>query len=592
MKKKLLLMLTLILAALPAFSETKEVDIKTLFDNNGSTSRFSSTATSKTSGDFTFSFTKTGSGTYQYNGRSYKPLSGIQMGAGNTMEITCKEGTGIKISKLVFALHANTSATSAVINNDEVTVSGSTLTWEGTPAETITMKTPDDIESNQLIFTSVELTYSQSGESTTTPAPVITPKSGSYFGNLTVTITPGEGSPEGTAIYYTNGYYSMSINDVENPTSSSTPYTEPLILTPNSRKQVVKVIAVAPGMDPSEVVFGDYTVTAVNSCNSIRNYLASAIEGSSNVYEIATECTVVYQNGQVLFVTDGFNGLYICNAPSGKYKEGDVISGFNGRYASYRTQSGMIGITDSFKDAIRNESYSWTNATYANLSPIYADTNSYPYAVNTVYFDNKAQSEDENNPLIGSLVFANGDKVALYNTNDLSNLGLSTMTNEVEFPAEAGWYNVKGVTSLYNTESMFIPFSFETAVADKTAVPVFSPEAGTLNAAFELSISSETPDAYVRYTLDGTEPSMESPVLSDQIIIDKQTTVKAFAVAQGFLPSEVETAEYQIKTGIDGIDAEDGEAEYFDLLGRRVNNPADGLYIKRANGASTKVLVK
>ena len=589
MKKKLLFMLTLILAALPAFSDKKDVDIKTLFGNNGSIARFSSTSSSKTSGDFTFTFTKTGAGTYQYNGRSYKPLSGIQMGAGNTMEITCKEGTGIKISKLVFALHANTNATSAVINGDDVTVSGSSLTWEGTPSETITMKT-GDIGSDQLIFTSVELTYSQSGESTTTPAPVISPKSGSYFGNLTVTITPGEGSPEGTVIYYTNGYYSMSINDVENPTSSSTQYTEPLVLTPNSRKQVVKAIAIAPGKDPSEVVFGDYTVTAVYSCNSIRQYLTSAIEG--NVYEMAAECTVVYQNGQVLFVTDGFNGLYICNAPSGKYKEGDVISGFTGRYASYRTQSGMMGITDSFKDAIRNESYTWTNATYANLSPIYADTNSFPYAVNTVYFDNKAQSEDENNPVIGSLVFANGDKVALYNTNDLSNLGLSTMANTVDFPVEAGWYDVKGVTSLYNTESMFIPFSFVAATAEKTADPVFQPESGKYEVPFDVTVTSATEGAVIRYTDDESVPTMDSPLLTDKLTIDRDVTLKAFAVAQGYLPSEVIEVVYSKKTGIESIDADAADAEYFDMLGRRVSNPADGLYIKRANGATTKVLVK
>lgn len=91
MKKKLLFMLTLVLAALPAFSDTKIVDIATLFGNAKSIAKFGTTTTKKESGEFIFSFTKTGASTsvYQYNGRTYNP-AGIQMAPGNTMLISGK----------------------------------------------------------------------------------------------------------------------------------------------------------------------------------------------------------------------------------------------------------------------------------------------------------------------------------------------------------------------------------------------------------------------------------------------------------------------------------------------------------------------
>ena len=45
-------------------------------------------------------------------------------------------------------------------------------------------------------------------------------------------------------------------------------------------------------------------------------------------------------------------------------------------------------------------------------------------------------------------------------------------------------------------------------------------------------------------------------------------------------------------TAITEIEAVEGEVEYFDLMGRRVENPANGLYIRRSAGKVEKVFVK
>lgn len=46
------------------------------------------------------------------------------------------------------------------------------------------------------------------------------------------------------------------------------------------------------------------------------------------------------------------------------------------------------------------------------------------------------------------------------------------------------------------------------------------------------------------------------------------------------------------ETGVEVIEAEEGDAEYFNLQGVRVQNPERGIYIKIANGKASKVLVK
>lgn len=388
MKKKLLLMLMLVLVTMPAFSDVVDVDIKSLFGNRTSNLNFSATPTTKEHGDIQFVFTKSGTNVFGYDPRTFKPLAGINMmGEGNTMAVSGKTGTSITISKVVLNLFSSNEATAVKVNDVEYPVSGSTFTWEGAPSATVTFADP----TGKLKFTSLQVTYS--GISNSTPMPVITPESGTYYNSLEVTIAPGEGSPEGTKIYYVTEAYSI-IGNVPDPTVESTEYTGPIVLNYGERNQVVKAIAVAPGMDPSGMVFKDYSIKSATPCSSIYQFILNASGNQSMFYMMEKECTVLYQNGPVMFVTDGDNTLYIANVPAGKYKEGDVISGFYGKYTDFRSQAGMLATADSFKDAIRNEPYVWKNCTYTDLTNTSLYSNCSPYAVNTVWFQRNMEAED------------------------------------------------------------------------------------------------------------------------------------------------------------------------------------------------------
>ena len=92
--------------------------------------------------------------------------------------------------------------------------------------------------------------------------------------------------------------------------------------------------------------------------------------------------------------------------------------------------------------------------------------------------------------------------------------------------------------------------TFEVVVAPgEVAKPVFTPAAGTYNAAQNVTIACETEGASIYYTLDGTEPTASSTKYTAAIVLDSDGThtIKAVAIL-GAKPSEIVTAEYKIMT--------------------------------------------
>ncbi len=78
------------------------------------------------------------------------------------------------------------------------------------------------------------------------------------------------------------------------------------------------------------------------------------------------------------------------------------------------------------------------------------------------------------------------------------------------------------------------------------AAPVLVPAPGTFEAAQQVALETSTAGAVIHYTLDGSEPSEASPVYSGPIAVDRDTTVRAVAIAKGAPPSPVTTGRYGI----------------------------------------------
>ena len=83
---------------------------------------------------------------------------------------------------------------------------------------------------------------------------------------------------------------------------------------------------------------------------------------------------------------------------------------------------------------------------------------------------------------------------------------------------------------------------------ETVSLPTFSPEAGTYFEAQSVSINCATEGATIFYTLDGTNPTESSTEYVETINITETTTVKALAVKEGYLNSNIASATYIIST--------------------------------------------
>ena len=104
--------------------------------------------------------------------------------------------------------------------------------------------------------------------------------------------------------------------------------------------------------------------------------------------------------------------------------------------------------------------------------------------------------------------------------------------------------------ALQLTATAQIRFSYMTITYEESsdaiqtlATPTFSHEDGEFTSSFDLTITAED-GATIYYTLDGNDPTTESDVYSAPITISETTTVKAYAVADGFNDSPIATATY------------------------------------------------
>ncbi|MCQ2262641.1 MAG: chitobiase/beta-hexosaminidase C-terminal domain-containing protein, partial [Bacteroidales bacterium] len=83
---------------------------------------------------------------------------------------------------------------------------------------------------------------------------------------------------------------------------------------------------------------------------------------------------------------------------------------------------------------------------------------------------------------------------------------------------------------------------------ETVATPTFNPESGTFTEAQNVSISCATSGATIHYTTDGTTPTASSAVYSTPISVAETMTIKALAVKEGMINSEIAEATYTIQS--------------------------------------------
>ena len=111
---------------------------------------------------------------------------------------------------------------------------------------------------------------------------------------------------------------------------------------------------------------------------------------------------------------------------------------------------------------------------------------------------------------------------------------------------EAGEYTYQ-VTAVYE-QGESLPTDEVSTTVLKVAEPQFSKPSGTYTGQQSIEITTETEDAEIRYTTDGTDPTEESDLYTEPIVIGVNTTknIKAKAFKADYISSDINTANYTV----------------------------------------------
>lgn len=104
-------------------------------------------------------------------------------------------------------------------------------------------------------------------------------------------------------------------------------------------------------------------------------------------------------------------------------------------------------------------------------------------------------------------------------------------------------------------------FVYGGSVTPTVATPVFSMASGTYYEVIEVEITCATEGATIYYTTDGSDPTAESDIYEEPILVENDMTIKAMAMMEGYDNSGIATASYVIMTDVVVIMNQDWEGE-------------------------------
>ena len=491
---------------------------------------------------------------------TYDSTKGIHYGTSKVavsyLTLTTSDIPGTITSITVNASGA--SGTTAVLNvsvggssfgtEQSLTATATEYTLTGTGTGEIVVSVTQTSAKKALYVKSIKVTYTTGAVTPIVKLPVLNPSTGSYTSAPTVEITC---ETEGATIYYTtNG---------DDPTTSSTIYSDPIIITKSGT--TLKAMAAKEGMDNSPIVSATYTIQPVKPTISIDNgsvtisagaglFIYYTIDGSNpttesyeytSTFTLAESCTVkaiavdAYGNpSQIASEQYVNNNVYAKNINTYYYKKvtnvselenGDavLIANENSRYVMSTTQNtnnrgayllspeeindGIIDKDDSDIQRLTlvKEGDYWYFFTGAGY--LYAASSSSNNLKTEVVKDDNAKASitigDDKDALI-QFLGNNSRNILQYNSGS-------------------------SIFSCYGSASQKPIQLYVEIERPSVAAPTFSVEEGVYDADQTVEISCEAEGATIYYTLDDSEPTNASTEYTSAITITETTTIKAVA---------------------------------------------------------------
>lgn len=127
----------------------------------------------------------------------------------------------------------------------------------------------------------------------------------------------------------------------------------------------------------------------------------------------------------------------------------------------------------------------------------------------------------------------------------------SNETVNVSNPRAGTWYLMLRAYSSFSGASLKAQYSAPAMAG--AATPVMTPAPGTYSGQINVQLASSTPNAVIRFTTNGSTPTVSSEVYSAPLIVTSSTQVKALAFANGYANSAVASGQYTINNTIQAL---------------------------------------
>ena len=478
-----------------------------------------------------------------YAGQSAGTYGSIQLRSKNNNSgvITTTSGGAVKSVTVVFNsntmdgrtlnVYGKNTAYSAATDLYDGSLQGDLLGSFVKGGETSSLTVSGDYEyiafrsaADAMYIESITIVWETSGDTpvqTVTP-PTFSPVAGEVEAGTAVTIS----APAAEMIVYTtdgtNPSYANNVGDI---------YTEPIVV---NEAMTIKAIAVDSEGNESAVATAAYTIKP--------EAVSVATVAEFNALDNNTECTfagtlvVSAQTGKYLYAQDATGGILIFGTAGQTYSKLDVIpAGWTGKKTIYN------GAPEAANPAGLAEASTQADLAPEEMTPAQVVlANAFKYAV---IRGATVTMTDNNN----GTITVGDETVALYKRFNIT------------IPTDGGVYDIIGVTGYYNG-AQFMPLEF-VAQATEVAAPVITGETPFIGST-TVTITCEEEGATVRYTTDGTDPTINSTEYTAPFEITETTTVKAIAFNEAEDCSPIVSKEFvktlTVATAAEYLALEDG----------------------------------
>ena len=394
----------------------------------------------------------------------------------------------------------------------------------------------------------------------TVATPTITPNGGELkYGNNTVTIACA--TADATIYYTTNG---------ATPTTSSTKYTGAFTLTSNA---TVKAIAVKTGWNNSSVASASFTYTVETVATPVIAPNGGEIEAGTTIsISCATSGATIY------YSTNGAEPTTVYSAPFA-LNEAATVKAVAKKTGWNNSATAQASFTIK-QEVVEPEEPETPEEPVEPEEPEIEEPEEPEFVGKTWTVNLKSGEVDDNNGYIATF----SASVAVTLPEDVTAYVVTRTLLSYIYTSEVSGKTIPANTGVILFSENGGNITITEAAADATVAKIST---NKLIATGDNSVKTSSNKCFVLQEKSGSMTFVK---------VSKNTTVAAnTAYLEGSswyssMKLSVDNENPEV-SGVEGVEAENAEVEYYNLQGVKVENPEKGIFIKKQGNKTTKVIL-